>query len=67
VLKVAMVKETLLFEAGDILAPTAPGLGVELNEDACAKYPYTAFDVPLFDGSMNTSGVAKGDAVMGKK
>ncbi|MBI4922594.1 MAG: mandelate racemase/muconate lactonizing enzyme family protein [Devosia nanyangense] len=62
-----LVRETLVFEQGDILAPTAPGLGVELNEEACAKYPYTAFDVPLFDGSMNTSGVAKGDAVMGKK
>ncbi len=62
-----LVKETLVFEDGDILAPTAPGLGVELNEEACAKYPYQAFDVPLFDGSMNTSGVAKGDAVMGKK
>jgi galactonate dehydratase len=62
-----LVRETLVFEAGDILAPTAPGLGVELNEDACAKYPYAPFDVPLFDGSINVAGVAKGDAVMGKK
>jgi galactonate dehydratase len=59
-----LVKETLIFESGDILAPTAPGLGVELNEDAFAKYPYQPFDVPLFDGSINVAGVAKGDAVM---
>ncbi len=59
-----LVKETLIFEAGDILAPTAPGLGVELNEEAFAKYPYQPFDVPLFDGSINVAGVAKGDAVM---
>jgi galactonate dehydratase len=59
-----LVRETLVFENGDILAPTAPGLGVELNEEACAKYPYQPFDVPLFDGSINVAGVAKGDAVM---
>jgi galactonate dehydratase len=62
-----LVQETLVFERGDILAPTAPGLGVELNEAACARYPYKAFDVPLFDGSINVAGVAKGDAVMGQK
>ena len=59
-----LVRETLVFENGDILAPTTPGLGVELNEEACAKYPYQPFDVPLFDGSINVAGVAKGDAVM---
>jgi len=57
-----LVRETLQFEDGAILAPTAPGLGVELNEEACARYPYAPYDVPLFDGSMNTSGVATGAA-----
>lgn len=57
-----LVRETLQFENGAILAPTAPGLGVELIEEACALYPYAPFGVPLFDGSMNTSGVAKGAA-----
>ena len=61
-----LVRETLVFDKGDLLAPTAPGLGVELNEEACAKYPYEPYDVPLFDGSMTTSGVAEGDEVMGK-
>ncbi len=35
-----LVNETLQFEDGAILAPTAPGLGVELIEEACARYPY---------------------------
>jgi galactonate dehydratase len=62
-----LVKETLVFDNGDLLAPTAPGLGVELNEEACAKYPYEPYNVPLFDGSMTTSGVARGTEVMGTK
>jgi galactonate dehydratase len=57
-----LVRETLQFEDGAILAPTAPGLGVELIEEACARYPYQPYNVPLFDGSMNTSGVATGAA-----
>jgi galactonate dehydratase len=55
-----LVRETLTFENGDILAPTAPGLGVELVEEAFAGFPYVATDVPLFDGSINTRGVATG-------
>lgn len=55
-----LVRETLRFDDGAILAPTAPGLGVELIEEACARFPYQATNVPLFDGSMNTSGVATG-------
>lgn len=35
-------------------------LGVELIEEACARFPYEATNVPLFDGSMNTSRVATG-------
>lgn len=57
-----LVRETLQFKDGAILAPTAPGLGVELNEEACGRFPYEAYDIPLFDGSMNTKGVAGGKA-----
>lgn len=57
-----LVRETLQFENGSILAPTAPGLGVELIEEACARYPYKPLNVPLFDGSLNNSGVATGAA-----
>ncbi|WP_105427158.1 mandelate racemase/muconate lactonizing enzyme family protein [Neorhizobium tomejilense] len=59
-----LVRETLQFEDGAILAPTAPGLGVELIEEACGRYPYVPYNVPLFDGSMNTSGVATGAATL---
>jgi galactonate dehydratase len=62
-----LVKESLEFEDGYILAPTAPGLGVEINEDACENYPYKAHDVPLFDGTINASGVAAGAVVMKKR
>ena len=62
-----LVSETLQFEAGHILAPTAPGLGVELNEAACKSYPYADYDVPLFDGSMNVSGVATGAATLSSR
>jgi galactonate dehydratase len=55
-----LVRETLQFRDGAILAPTAPGLGVELIEEACGRFPYEATDLPLFDGSMNVSGVATG-------
>jgi galactonate dehydratase len=59
-----LVRETLRFEDGAILAPTAPGLGVELIEEACAAFPYAPYDVPLFDGSMTTAGVAAGEQTL---
>jgi galactonate dehydratase len=55
-----LVRETLQFEDGHILAPTAPGLGVELIEEVCARFPYADHDVPLFDGTINTRGIATG-------
>jgi len=55
-----LVRETLQFEDGYILAPTAPGLGVELIEEACSRFPYADHDVPLFDGTINTRGIATG-------
>jgi galactonate dehydratase len=61
-----LVNETLVFDNGHLLAPTAPGLEVEPNEEACARFPYAPHDVPLFDGSINVSGVAPGAAVMNK-
>jgi galactonate dehydratase len=61
-----LVTETLVFDNGHLLAPTAPGLGVELNEEACARFPYAPHDVPLFDGSINVSGVATGATIMNR-
>lgn len=57
-----LVRETLRFEDGALLAPTAPGLGVELVEEACARFPQEDYDVPLFDGTINTKGIATGAA-----
>ncbi len=35
----AMVKEPLRFEDGFLMIPEAPGIGIELSEDASEKYP----------------------------
>ena len=37
-----ILKEPIQWEDGYIMAPTKPGLGVELNEEVAAKYPYQA-------------------------
>ncbi|MBL8837642.1 MAG: mandelate racemase/muconate lactonizing enzyme family protein [Alphaproteobacteria bacterium] len=60
-----LVSESLEFRDGHLMVPTAPGLGVALNEDACAKFPYEPTDLPIFSGSMNTRGVATGASVIG--
>jgi galactonate dehydratase len=62
-----LVQETLEFRDGHLMVPTTPGLGVVLNEAACAKFPYQPTDLPLFSGAMNTQGVADGAAVVGGK
>jgi len=59
-----LVRESLEFKDGEIVVPNAPGLGVELIEEACARYPYAPYDVPLFDGSINVAGVADGAPVL---
>ncbi|HZP19744.1 MAG TPA: mandelate racemase/muconate lactonizing enzyme family protein [Bauldia sp.] len=61
-----LVTETLAFDGGDILVPTVPGLGVELNEEACARFPYEPYDFPIFAGKMTTHGVAKGEATLNR-
>jgi galactonate dehydratase len=55
-----LVKETLEFDGGDLLVPKSPGLGVDLNEVACARFPYRPTDLPLFTGRMSPDGVAAG-------
>ena len=55
------------FDGGDIARADAPGLGVELNEEACARFPYEPYDVPIFTGDMNTRGVADGAAVVASR
>ena len=36
----AVVRETAVIEAGEMLIPDAPGLGIELDEDEAAQHPY---------------------------
>jgi galactonate dehydratase len=38
-----LVKEPLVVKDGYIEAPTRPGLGIELNEEAFGKYPYRSW------------------------
>ena len=35
------------FEDGHIIIPTAPGLGVELDEDVARAHPYTGPDLQI--------------------
>jgi hypothetical protein len=32
---------------GDLILPETPGLGIELNEEAAANYPFKPFDRPV--------------------
>ena len=57
-----IVQEHLVLSGGDVLVPRVPGLGVELNEEACAAFPYEPHDVPIFSGAMNVEGIATGAA-----
>ena len=59
-----LVSEALEFVGGDLLVPKAPGLGVDLNEKNCARFPYRPTDLPLFTGRMSREGVAAGDPVV---
>ena len=36
-----ILKKPMQFESGYVIPPTAPGLGVELDEDVAAAHPYT--------------------------
>jgi L-alanine-DL-glutamate epimerase-like enolase superfamily enzyme len=37
----------MLWQDGYVIPPTAPGLGVELNEDVAAAHPYTGDQLHL--------------------
>ena len=42
-----ILKEPIRWEDGYVIPPTAPGLGVELNEEVAAKHPYTGKELHL--------------------
>lgn len=39
-----LVQPALKFDNGELLLPDGPGLGAELDLDACARYPYRPFE-----------------------
>jgi galactonate dehydratase len=44
-----IVRESLNFTNNEITIPTTPGLGLELDEAACARHPYVRHPMPQFD------------------
>ncbi len=44
--------EQVRFERGRMAIPDAPGLGIELNEDAIARHPYEARDLRHYNGTL---------------
>jgi galactonate dehydratase len=44
-----IVRESLVFSNSEIRVPDAPGLGIELDEEACARHPYTRHPIRQFD------------------
>ena len=47
-----VVRETVRRSAGKMSIPAAPGLGVELDEAACARHPYVARDLRHYQGTL---------------
>ena len=48
-----IVKESLFFSNSEIKIPSQPGLGLELNEEACARHPYIRHPISQFDRERN--------------
>ncbi len=44
-----IVRESLTFSNSEIKIPDAPGLGLELDEEACARHPYVRHPIQQFD------------------
>lgn len=47
-----VVRENVQLENGMMRIPDAPGLGVELNEAACADHPYKAYELRHYKGTL---------------
>ena len=44
-----IVRESLVFSNSEIRIPDAPGLGLELDEEACARHPYVRRPITQFN------------------
>lgn len=47
-----LTNERVVFENGNILIPEGIGLGLELNEENCLKYPYQPIDLRHYKGTL---------------
>ncbi|WP_308589138.1 galactonate dehydratase [uncultured Oscillibacter sp.] len=47
-----LTDERVVFQQGDILIPQGEGLGLELNEENCAKYPFQPVDLRHYKGTL---------------
>lgn len=44
--------EKLVYENGYLKIGDRPGLGIELNEEACSKYPYKKHELRHYTGEL---------------
>jgi galactonate dehydratase len=44
-----IVRESLTFSNSEITIPDRPGLGLELDEEACARHPYVRHPIRMFE------------------
>jgi len=47
-----LTTEKVIFDDGNIFIPDGVGLGLELNEDACAAHPFQPIDLRHYKGSL---------------
>ncbi len=47
-----VTNEALLYKDGRIRIPDRPGIGVELNEEACLEHPYTPHNLRHYTGAL---------------
>ncbi|MBQ7090753.1 MAG: galactonate dehydratase [Clostridia bacterium] len=54
-----VTNENLVFEDGCIRIPDLPGLGIEINEEACLAHPYQVHDLRHYTGALTNIRPAK--------
>ena len=47
-----LTNERVVFDKGNILIPTVVGLGLEINEENCLKYPFQPIDLRHYKGTL---------------
>ena len=47
-----LTNERVVFDKGNILFPTGVGLGLEINEENCLKYPFQPIDLRHYKGTL---------------